>query len=88
MPEAVGVPLIVMVLLAHAAVTPGGNPVGVPMPVATVVVCVMGANGVLMHKVGEEDAAPTVLPSFILTVKLMTLLAQPNVELRTVNCAV
>jgi hypothetical protein len=38
MPEAVGVPLMVMVLAAQAAVTPAGKPVGVPMPVAPVVV--------------------------------------------------
>jgi hypothetical protein len=37
-PAAVGVPLIVIVLPAHAAVTPDGKPVGVPIPVAPVVV--------------------------------------------------
>ena len=36
-PEAVGVPLIVMVLLAQAAVTPAGRFVAVPIPVAPVV---------------------------------------------------
>ena len=36
-PEAVGVPLIVIVFDAKAAVTPAGNPVAVPMPVAPVV---------------------------------------------------
>jgi len=50
-----------MVLDAHEAVTPVGNPMGVPMPVANVVVCVMtGLNAVLMHSVGVEDAADTV----------------------------
>ena len=44
----VGVPLIVIVFDAHAAVTPGGNPVGVPMPVAPVVVLVIGVNAVLI----------------------------------------
>ncbi len=52
MPAAVGVPLIVIVLLAHAAVTPAGNPVAVPIPVAPVVVWVMaGLSAVLIHKV-------------------------------------
>ena len=37
-PDAVGVPLIVIVLDAQVAVTPNGNPVGVPIPVAKVVV--------------------------------------------------
>ena len=61
MPEAVRVPLIVMVLLAQAAVTPVGSPVAVPMPVAPVVVCVIAVNTVLIHKVGVLDAAPAVL---------------------------
>ena len=51
-PLAVGVPLIVIVLPAHAAVTPAGKPVAVPMPVAPVVVCVIaGLNAVLIHSV-------------------------------------
>ena len=37
-PEAVGVPLIVIVSDPKAAVTPAGNPVAVPIPVAPVVV--------------------------------------------------
>jgi hypothetical protein len=37
-PDAVGVPLIVIVFDAHAAATPAGNPVAVPIPVAPVVV--------------------------------------------------
>ena len=61
MPDAVGVPLMVIVLLAKLAVTPEGNPVGEPMPVAPVVVCVMGVKVVLMHSVGVLDAALTVL---------------------------
>ena len=55
----VGVPLIVIVFDDHAAVTPGGNPVGVPMPVAPVVVLVIGVNAVLIHRVGLEDGRPT-----------------------------
>ena len=52
MPAAVGVPLIVIVLLAHDAVTPAGNPVAVPIPVAPVVVWVMaGLSAVLIHSV-------------------------------------
>ena len=37
-PDAVGVPLIVMVFPAQVAFTPVGKPVGVPIPVAKVVV--------------------------------------------------
>ena len=61
MPAAVGVPLIVIVLDAHEAVTPAGRPVAVPIPVAPVVVCVMLVSAVLMQRVGMEDAAPTLL---------------------------
>jgi len=60
-PGAVGVPLIVMVWFDHVAVTPGGNPEGVLIPVTPEVLCVMAVNGVLMHRVGLEEAAPTVL---------------------------
>ena len=59
MPVADGVPLIVIILLAQAAVTPAGNPVAVPMPVALVVVCVIFVKAVLTVSVGVEDAAPT-----------------------------
>jgi hypothetical protein len=55
---------MVMVFDAHAAVTPPGKPVGVPMPVAPVVVCVMGVSAVLIHSVGDDDAALTVLFAF------------------------
>ena len=52
MPAAVGVPLIVIVLLAHDAVTPAGNPVAVPIPVAPVVVWVMaGLSALLIQSV-------------------------------------
>jgi len=46
---------------AQAALTPAGNPVAVPMPVAPVVACVIFVNAVLIHKVGVLDAAPAVL---------------------------
>ena len=59
-PDAVGVPLIVIVFDAHAGVTPAGNPVAVPIPVAPVVVCVMLVKAVLTHNVGVADAAVTV----------------------------
>ena len=60
-PVAVGVPLIVMVLLAHEAVTPAGNPVAVPIPVARVVTCVISVNGVLIQRVGVEEGVPAVM---------------------------
>ena len=80
MPEAVGVPLIVMVLLAHAAVTPAGRSVGVPMPVAPPVVWVMAVNGVLMHNVGVEEAAPAVLLSTTVMVPAAFALPHPPIS--------
>ena len=60
-PLLVGVPLIVIVLEAKFAVTPFGNPVEEPMPVAPVVSWVIGVKEVLMHRVGVEDGPETVL---------------------------
>ena len=61
MPDAVGVPEMVMVLPAHAAVTPAGSPLDAPIPVAPVVVWVMFVISVLIHRFGEDEAAETVL---------------------------
>ena len=61
MPAAVGVPDIVMVLAAQAAVTPAGSPVAVPIPVAPVVVWIIEGNAVLMQRAGVEEADPAVL---------------------------
>ena len=59
MPDAVGVPLMVIVLFAHDAETPAGKLVAVPMPETPVVVCLILVNGVLIHSVGVLDAAFT-----------------------------
>ena len=48
-----------MVFDAHEALTPVGNPVAVPIPVAPVVVCVMFVMAALIQTVGVDDAAPT-----------------------------
>jgi hypothetical protein len=45
----------------HAALTPAGRPVAVPIPVAPVVEWVISVNAVFIHNVGVEDAAVTVL---------------------------
>ncbi len=60
-PVAVGVPEIVIVSPDQTAVTPAGKPVAVPIPVAPVVVCVILVKAVLIHKVGDDEAAETVL---------------------------
>ncbi len=61
-PDAVGVPLIVIVFEAQEALTPAGKFVADPIPVAPVVsIVIFGEIAVLTHNVGELDAAPTVL---------------------------
>ena len=80
MPLAVGVPLIVIVLLAQAAVTPAGKPVAVPIPVAPVVVWVMFVNAVLIHSVGLVLAVPAVLSGVTVIVPVAFTLPQPPVN--------
>jgi hypothetical protein len=50
---------MVITLPDQAAVTPAGNPVAVPMPVALVVACVIFVKAVLTVSVGVDDAEPT-----------------------------
>ena len=71
---------MVMVFDAKAAVTPAGNPVAVPIPVAPVVVCVILVNAVLIHKVGALDAAPAVLFGVTLIVPVAFTVPQPPVN--------
>jgi len=52
---------MVITFPAQPAVTPAGKPVAAPIPVAPVVACVILVRAVLIHKVGVEEAAPTVL---------------------------
>ncbi len=54
-----------MVLADQNAVTPAGNPVGVPMPVAPVVVCVMLGMAAFKQTAGDEEPALAVLEKLI-----------------------
>ena len=80
MPDAVGVPLIVMVLPAHAAVTPAGKPVGDPIPVAPVVAIVILVNTVLIQRVGVDEGAPAVFAGVTVIVPVAFTLPQPPVS--------
>ena len=71
---------MVMVFDAKAAVTPDGTPVGLPIPVAPVVAWVMFVNAVLIHKVGDEEAAPAVLFGVTIMVPVAVTLPQPPVK--------
>ena len=76
-PDAVGVPLIVITLLAQTAVTPAGNPVAVPMPVAPVVVIVIdGVKAVFTISV-IGDAVPAVLRVQGVTVVVVVIGGEP-----------
>ena len=70
---------MVIVLAAHAAVTPAGRPVAAPMPVAPVVVCVILVIRVLIHKFGDDDAALTVLFGFTVIIPVAVAGPQPPV---------
>lgn len=80
MPDAVGVPLIVIISDAHAAVKPSGRSVGVPIPVAPVVEWVMAVKGVLMHNVGVADAVPEVISEVTIICPVAFMLPQPPVN--------
>ena len=60
MPDAEGVPDIVISFDDQDALTPDGKPVAEPIPVAPVVEWVISVNAVLIHNVGELDPEPTV----------------------------
>ena len=71
---------MVIVLDAKAAVTPDGKPVGLPIPVAPVVLCVIAVKAVLIHKVGDEEAAPAVLFGVTIMVPVAVILPHPPVN--------
>ena len=65
---------------AQVAVTPAGRPVAVPIPVATVVVCVIAVSGVLVQMVGVEEAAEAVLASTTVMVPVAFTVPHPPVS--------
>ena len=71
---------MVIVLEAKAAVTPEGKPVGVPMPVAKVVVWVrFGDNAVLIHLVCGVDAVAVIFAVTVIVPVAFTI-PQPPVN--------
>ena len=79
-PDAVGVPLTVIVLLAQAAVMPVGKPVAVPIPVFPEVVCVIAVKAELIQSIGALEAALTVLFGVTVIVPVAFTLPQPPVN--------
>jgi len=77
-PDTVGVPDIVIVLLFQVAFTPVGNPVMVPMQVAPVVAMVMdGVSGVLIQSVGLAEGAAAVFVATTVIVPVALMFPQP-----------
>ena len=70
---------MVMVFDAKAAVTPDGNPVAVPIPVAPVVAWVIAVKAVLIHKVGVEVKL-TVLLAVTVILPVAVILPHPPVK--------
>jgi hypothetical protein len=69
-----------MVSELNVALTPAGKPVGVPMPVAPVVVCVMVVRALLIQMVGVLDAALVVLSGVTVIVPVAFILPHPPVN--------
>ena len=78
-------PLIVIVLPDQAAVTPAGNPVAVPMPVALVVKCVIFVKAVFTVSVGVVDAAAAAQAGVALTVILPIAFTLPQPPVRGIS---
>ena len=71
---------MVIVLDAHAAVTPAGNPAATPIPVANVVAWVIGVSTVLIQSVGVEDGSPAVMFAVTVIVPVALTVPQPPVS--------
>ena len=71
---------MVMVLEFQLAVTPEGNPLAEPIPVAPVVVWVILVKAVLIHNVGLDDAVPAVLSGLTVIVPVALTVPQPPVK--------
>ena len=68
---------MVIVFAAQLAETPGGNPVGVPIPVAPVVVCVIAVIAEKIQTDGVADAMLVVFTSFTIIVPVAVTVPQP-----------
>lgn len=69
---------MVIVFEAQDAETLAGKPVAAPTPVAPEVVCVILVRAVLIHKVGLELAAPTVIPGVTVIAPDALLVTEPQ----------
>ena len=79
-PEAVGIPLIIIVLANQVAVIPGGKFVAIPIPEAPVVVCVIVVSVLLIQIEGEVEVGITVLFGVTVMVPVALNVPQPPVN--------
>jgi hypothetical protein len=71
---------MVITFANQAAVTPVGNPVADPIPVAPVVAWVISVKDVLIHNVGVDDADPDVIFAVTVIVPVAFAVPQPPVN--------
>lgn len=71
---------MVIWLLFQEAVTPVGNPVTVPMPVAPVVAMVIGVNAALIQSIGLAEGAAAVLDGVTVIVPVVFTVPHPPVN--------
>ena len=71
---------MVMTFPDHDALTPCGKPVAVPMPMAPVLAWVMSVIIVPTHKIGVEEAGPTVFIGATVMLPVAFTLPQPPVS--------
>ena len=70
-----------IVLPANAALTPAGNPVAAPIPVAPVVaIVIFGEIAVLAQTEGLDEGTPAVLAAVTVIVPVAFTLPQPPVS--------
>ena len=79
-PAVADIPLIVMVLDAHTAVKPVGRPVGVPMPVAPVVVCAIWISAEVKFWEDRNTAGEAVFTGVTVMVPVAFRPPQPPVK--------
>ncbi len=72
--------MIVIRFDVQVAVTPVGKLVAVPIPVASVVACVILVNAVLIHNVGVSDGAAAALSGVTVIVPVAFTGSQPPVK--------
>ena len=68
-----------MVFDAQVAVMPVGKPTAIPMPVAPVVVWVIGVKVVVEHNIGLDDGE-NVIPGVTVIVPVAVIVPQPPVK--------